>query len=258
MTGPNVVGKMQLPADAPKRNPVASSSNTNNAADHKRKRKRKDHHGNHPGGNGTGSQAPNLPGQQHPAGGGGNRPDFRNRGNSPGTGGTTGGGNRPDFRNRNVPQSSGPKEEPTEKDIQDQIKATLARLSGAGKSGKFAQRAKFRRQKRDDVAATAEELAMENELQSKVLKVTEFVTANELASMMDVSVTQIISTCMSLGMFVSINQRLDAETLSIVADEFGYQVEFVKPQDEEGSLDQPDEPGRPDPARADCDHNGPR
>jgi translation initiation factor IF-2 len=74
-------------------------------------------------------------------------------------------------------------------------------------------------------------------LQSKVLKVTEFVTANELASMMDVSVTQIISTCMSLGMFVSINQRLDAETLSIVADEFGYQVEFVKPQDEEGNLD---------------------
>ncbi len=66
--------------------------------------------------------------------------------------------------------------------------------------------------------------------------------ANELASMMDVSVTQIISTCMSLGMFVSINQRLDAETLSIVADEFGYQVEFVKPQDEDANLDTPDDP----------------
>jgi len=245
LTGPNVIGKIQLPADAPKRNPVASSSNTNNAQDHKRKRKRKDHHGNHPG-NSPGQQAANPPGQQQPHGG--NRPDFRNRGNNPpgapGTGGGNagGGGNRPDFRNRNVPQNSGPKEEPSEKDIQDQIKATLARLSGAGKSGKFAQRAKFRRQKRDDVAASAEELAMENELQAKVLKVTEFVTANELASMMDVSVTQIISTCMSLGMFVSINQRLDAETLSIVADEFGYQVEFVKPQDEEGSLDQPDDP----------------
>jgi translation initiation factor IF-2 len=75
-----------------------------------------------------------------------------------------------------------------------------------------------------------------------VLKVTEFVTANELASMMDVQVTQIISTCMSLGMFVSINQRLDAETLTIVADEFGYQVEFVKPEDEEANLDTPDEP----------------
>jgi translation initiation factor IF-2 len=170
-----------------------------------------------------------------------NRPDFRNRPAGP----PGGGGNRPDFRGgggRNAPPSSGPKEEPSEKDIQDQIKATLARLSGAGKSGKFAQRAKFRRQKRDDVAATADELAMEQDAQSKVLKVTEFVTANELALMMDVSVTQIISTCMSLGMFVSINQRLDAETLSIVADEFGYQVEFVKPQDEEFILDQPDEP----------------
>jgi translation initiation factor IF-2 len=243
LTGPNVIGKIQLPDSTPKRNPVASSSNTS-GADHKRKRKRKDHQGggagqgNQPGG----QQQPSAPGQQAPHTG--TRPDFRNRNpNQPGTGNQgSGGGNRPDFRNRNVPQNTGPKEEPTEKDIQDQIKATLARLSGAGKSGKFAQRAKFRRQKRDDVAATAEELAMENELQSKVLKVTEFVTANELASMMDVSVTQIISTCMSLGMFVSINQRLDAETLSIVADEFGYQVEFVKPQDEESSLDQPDEP----------------
>jgi len=253
LTGPNVVGKIQLPANAPKRNPVASSSNTNNAADHKRKRKRKDHQGpghnqqqqgNQPG-NHAGQQAANPPGQQQPHGG--NRPDFRNRGNNPppaggGGSGHHAGGNRPDFRNRNAPQNTGPKEEPSEKDIQDQIKATLARLSGAGKSGKFAQRAKFRRQKRDDVAATAEELAMEQELQSKVLKVTEFVTANELASMMDVSVTQIISTCMSLGMFVSINQRLDAETLSIVADEFGYQVEFVKPQDEEANLDTPDDP----------------
>ena len=243
LTGPNVIGKIQLPANDQKRNPVASSSNTN-SPDHKRKRKRKDHqgqgYGQQQGGGTPAQQQANPPGHQQAHGG--NRPDFRNRGNQPGGAGGNTGGNRPDFRNRNAPVSTGPKEEPTEKDIQDQIKATLARLSGAGKSGKFAQRAKFRRQKRDDVAATAEELAMEQELQSKVLKVTEFVTANELASMMDVSVTQIISTCMSLGMFVSINQRLDAETLSIVADEFGYQIEFVKPQDEEGNLDQADEP----------------
>src|SRR5665213_3335530 len=237
LTGPNVVGRIQLPDSESKRNPVASSSNANSAADHKRKRKRKDQQGN-PQANHSNIQQANPPGTQQPHGG--NRPDFRNRGNAP-TGGSHGGGNRPDFRNRSASPST-PKEEPSEKDIQDQIKATLARLSGAGKSGKFAQRAKFRRQKRDDVAATAEELAMEQELQSKVLKVTEFVTANELASMMDVSVTQIISTCMSLGMFVSINQRLDAETLTIVADEFGYQIEFVKPQDEEGNLDQPDDP----------------
>ena len=114
-----------------------------------------------------------------------------------------------------------------QKEIQDQIKATLARLSGAGKSSKFAQRTKMRRNKRDDNAANAEAAALEQELQSKILKVTEFVTANELAKMMDVPVTQVISTCMSLGMFVSINQRLDAETLTIVADEFGFETEFV-------------------------------
>ena len=225
LSGPNVIGKIQLPVNEPKRNqPIASSSNTNSAADHKRKRKRKEGGGNQPGGNNSAPQGTINP----------NRPDFRNRNpNAPG-------GNRQDFRRNAAPGT--PKEEPSEKEIQDQIKATLARLSGAGKSGKFAQRAKFRRQKRDDVAASAEELALEQELQSKVLKVTEFVTANELASMMDVSVTQIISTCMSLGMFVSINQRLDAETLTIVADEFGYQVEFVKPQDEEANLDVPDAP----------------
>ncbi|MBL4678884.1 MAG: translation initiation factor IF-2 [Mucilaginibacter sp.] len=228
LSGPKIIGKIQLPVEQPKRGgPVASSSNAqNNAADQKRKRKRKE----------GGNQQQQLSGTINP-----NRPDFRNRPPQP-QGGGNANPNRPDFRNnRNAPPST-PKEEPSEKDIQDQIKATLARLSGAGKSGKFSQRAKFRRQKRDDVAASAEELAMEQELQSKILKVTEFVTANELASMMDVPVTQIIGTCMSLGMFVSINQRLDAETLSIVADEFGYQVEFVKPQDEEANLEQPDEP----------------
>jgi len=245
LSGPNIVGKITLPV-TPKRNPVASSSNTN--ADHKRKRKRKDGPGQQNDGNnqqqgggqhGGGNQHGNQHGGQHGGGQhGGGRPDFRNNNNRQGGGYQ---GNRPNNNfNRNAPAT--PKEEPSEKDIQDQIKATLARLSGAGKSGKFAQRAKLRRQKRDDVAATAEELAMEQEAQSKVLKVTEFVTANELASMMDVQVTQVISTCMALGMFVSINQRLDAETLSIVADEFGYQIEFVKPQDEEANLDQPDEP----------------
>jgi translation initiation factor IF-2 len=247
LSGPNIIGKITLPV-VPKRNPVASSSNTN--ADHKRKRKRKDGPGQGQQGGGNpnnNQQGTNPAGGNAPQGGnnagGGNRGGGGYQGNRPNnTGGGGYQGNRPNNNfNRNAP-ASGPKEEPSEKDIQDQIKATLARLSGAGKSGKFAQRAKFRRQKRDDVAANADELALEQDAQSKVLKVTEFVTANELAIMMDVSVTQIISTCMSLGMFVSINQRLDAETLSIVADEFGYQVEFVKPQDEEFILDQPDAP----------------
>ncbi len=247
LTGPNVVGRMTLPVNPAKRKdqPVASSSNTgnNSAADHKRKRKRKEnapgqppHTGQPNGSHGSNNAGSHAPGQnnQRPAGGNtGGRPPFNRNTNN----------GRPDNRNtpgNNRPASTGPKEEPTEKEIQDQIKATLARLSGAGKSGKFAQRAKLRRQKRDDYASSAEEAAMEQQLQSKVLKVTEFVTANELASMMDVSVTQIISTCMSLGLFVSINQRLDAETLTIVADEFGYEVEFVKPQDEEGNLDEAD------------------
>jgi translation initiation factor IF-2 len=220
LTGPNVVGRITLPVEPQRRKdqPVASSAGAAN--DQKRKRKRKD----------------NLPGQPGAPNAGGRAGGYQ--------GGRPGGGyqgNRPGFGNR--PAASGTsKEEPSEKEIQDQIKATLARLSGAGKSGKFAQRAKLRRQKRDDVAQSAEEAAMEQELQSKVLKVTEFVTANELASMMNVQVTQIISTCMSLGMFVSINQRLDAETLTIVADEFGYEVQFVKPDDEEMVLEEADEP----------------
>ena len=219
LSGPNVVGKIDLP-QARKANPEASS---NAAADQKRKRKRTAFTPGQPGGGAAGANTNRPAPGSRPAPGG--RPDFRN--------------NRPN----NTP--SAPKGEPTEKEIQDQIKATLARLSGAGKSGKFAQRAKLRRQKRDDVALSAEEAAMEKELQSKVLKVTEFVTANELANMMDVPVTQIISTCMTLGLFVSINQRLDAETLSIVADEFGFEVEFVKPEDEENStleeIDTPEE-----------------
>lgn len=219
LTGPNVVGKIKLPVEQPRRRdqPVASSSNVS-GSDHKRKRKRKDA--------GTPNTGPGGTQRHH------GRPDFK--GNRSASG-------RPDFRNKG--RSETPKEEPTEKEIQDQIKATLARLSGAGKSGKFAQRAKLRRQKRDDVAQSAEEAALEEEMQSKVLRVTEFVTANELANLIDVPVTQIISTCMSLGMFVSINQRLDAETLTIVADEFGYQIEFIKPEDEETtSLEEEDDP----------------
>lgn len=211
LTGPNVVGRIELPTFQPKEKPVASSSAPGGGThDQKRKRKRKDKPTQRPGAHGT----------AHPQGGGKGRSDFRGK-----------------------PRHGETREEPSEKEIQDQIKATLARLSGAGKSGKFAQRAKLRRQKRDDIAQSAEEAAMEQEMMSKVLKVTEFVTANDLASMMGVQVTQIIATCMSLGLFVSINQRLDAETIAIVADEFGYEIEFVKPEDEENTeLEEPDNP----------------
>ena len=244
LTGPNIIGRIELPAAPARRGQPVASSSSAAGADHKRKRKRKDNAPGQPGQSGHSAQAPQgQPGAPRPAPGAGyqgNRPDFRNT--RPAGQGTSGGNARPDFRNK-ARTPDGPKAEPTDKEIQDQIKATLARLSGAGKSGKFAQRAKLRRQKRDDVAQTAEDAALEAEMQSKTIKVTEFVTANELAIMLDVPVTQVISTCMSLGMFVSINQRLDAETLTIVADEFGYEVEFVKPEDEEtGSLEEQDSP----------------
>lgn len=242
LEGPKVIGKIELPTFKPKEKPVASSSNT--SQDNKRKRKRT------PGKPGT-PVSPNAPqgqqqGQGRPQGGNnqgsGNR-DNRNNPNRPGANPNqqAGRGRFQDNRNNRGRQQETPKEELSEKEIQDQIKATLARLSGAGKSGKFAQRAKLRRQKRDDIALSAEEAALEQEMMSKILRVTEFVTANELANLMDVPVTQVIGTCMSLGMFVSINQRLDAETLTIVADEFGYQVEFIKPDDEEvAELEEPD------------------
>ncbi len=115
------------------------------------------------------------------------------------------------------------KKEVNEEDVQKQIKDTLARLTSKGKS----KGSKYRREKR---AILNEKAAAEAEMidqQRNILKITEFVSVNELANMMNVPVTQIISTCMSLGLFVSINQRLDAETMSVVADEFGFKVEFV-------------------------------
>jgi len=237
LTGPNVVGKIELPTPRKKNQPVASS--TGSGTDHKRKRKRKEAPSgqNRPHTNTPGTGTPHTPNTGQPHRGGPNT-GAPNRG--PGQQAPRG---RADFNKSRSRQPTVKKEEPTEKEIQDQIKATLARLSGAGKSGKFAQRAKLRRQKRDDVALSSEEAALERELQSKVLRVTEFVTANELATLLDVPVTQIISTCMSLGLFVSINQRLDAETISIVAEEFDHEVEFVKPDEEETfSLEEADNP----------------
>jgi translation initiation factor IF-2 len=121
-----------------------------------------------------------------------------------------------------------PRHELTEEEIQSQIKETLARLSAKGTKSKTS---KYRREKRDDVREKMAEKAVFDEADRKILKVAEFVSANQLAQMMDVQVTKIISTCMSLGLFVSINQRLDAETISIVAEEFGYKVEFASAED---------------------------
>jgi len=116
------------------------------------------------------------------------------------------------------------KEEPSEAEVQKQVRETLEKLQGKSSKGKGA---KYRRDKRDQHRQQSEKDLEQQEADSKILKVTEFVTASEVATMMDVPVTQIISACMSLGMMVTMNQRLDAETLSVVADEFGYEVEFV-------------------------------
>ncbi|MCF8233500.1 MAG: translation initiation factor IF-2 [Bacteroidales bacterium] len=116
-----------------------------------------------------------------------------------------------------------PKPELSEEEIQKQIKETLSKLSPTGKS----KAAKYRRQKRASISQAKQEEIQKKEEEKKVIKVTEFVTVNELATMIDVPVNEIISTCMALGLFVSINQRLDAETLTIVAEEFGHKVEFV-------------------------------
>ena len=122
------------------------------------------------------------------------------------------------------------KEEPSEEDVQKQIRETLEKLQGKSNKGKGA---KYRRDKRDQHRHQTE---IDQEIaaaESKTLKVTEFVTVSEVATMMEVGVTQVISACMSLGMMVTMNQRLDAETLTIVAEEFGYDVEFIKTDIEE-------------------------
>ncbi len=138
------------------------------------------------------------------------------------TPGTTGGGaGKPNNKDRNKKPI---RTVVNEEDVQKQIKETLARLSGTNKKGKGA---KYRRDKRDTMSARQQEMADRERDDESVLKLTEFVTASELAVMMDVTVNQVIGTCMSIGMMVSINQRLDAETINIVAEEFGFTTEFV-------------------------------
>ncbi|WP_299894951.1 translation initiation factor IF-2 [uncultured Aquimarina sp.] len=144
-------------------------------------------------------------------------------------GGNRGPGNRqgnrgPGNRNNKGKRPAIVKEEPSEEEVQKQVRETLEKLQGKSKKSKAA---KYRRDKRDQHRQKAEDDVAQQEQESKVLKVTEFVTVSEVATMMDVPTTQVISACMSLGIMVTMNQRLDAETLSIVADEFGYEVDFV-------------------------------
>lgn len=140
-------------------------------------------------------------------------------------------GKKPPLRKRPV------RTEVDEGEVQKQIKETLARLTTKGKS----KGSRYRREKRDLISLKNRETEDRIEEEKNILKVTEFVSANELASMMNVPVTEIISTCMNLGLFVSINQRLDAETLALLADEFGHKIEFVSAELQETVKEEEDE-----------------
>ena len=207
LAGAKVLGKMELPVEKPRaKKPVATS---NDSADKKRKRKR----------------------VRRPADGA-TTPGAANRPRGTGAGAAAAAG-RGGARAKRVPL--------TDEEIQKQIKETLARLSGNKTKSKGA---KYRREKRQAIAERTEAQEEQSELEKKILKVTEFVTANELAIMMDVQVNEIIGACMSLGLFVSINQRLDAETLSIVAEEFGHELEFVSAEVQDSILEEEDDEER--------------
>ncbi|HSI78329.1 MAG TPA: translation initiation factor IF-2 [Lunatimonas sp.] len=229
LKGLTVLGKIELPKDKPKKKskPVASSDERNKEKK-KRPRKRIDNRtkpgeekpaGANPPGGTPGQGRP--PARRGPGGPGGNRP-----GGGTGTPSRGGGG-----VGRPLPGGSRyQKAEPTQKEIQEQIKQTLARLQGGGSKG--GGKGKNRRDKRQERSKEVEDHIEDG----KILKVTEFISANDLASLMDVSVNEVISVCMSLGMFVSINQRLDAEAITIIADEFNYDIEFTKSDEEEGEI----------------------
>ena len=185
-----------------------AAANNNNANKNKRKRI--------PGKPGESVNKPVIGG-----GGGANAFGPSKGGNKPAGGGGFQKGNRPAIVQ---------KVEPTEEDVKNQIKETLERLQGKGNKSKAA---KYRRDKRDTHRQRTDDEQKAIEEGSKTIKVTEFVTVGEIATMMDVPITKVIGTCMSLGIMVTMNQRLDAETLSIVADEFGYEVEFITTDIEE-------------------------
>jgi translation initiation factor IF-2 len=206
LKGLTVLGKIELPEKAKKKDkPVASSDVANND---KKKSKRK-------------------------------RKRVRIEGKGPSTTTTTTPGDKPAGTNQNSgprdrPQTKGKppivKEEVSDKQIQDKIKATLARLSGG--KGQQVNRAKYRKEKRSAIAEAHEEKLLQDQEDAKILRVTEYISANDLASLMETSVNEVISVCLNLGMFVSINQRLDAEAITVIADEFGYKVEFISAEEE--------------------------
>ncbi len=189
LKGLSVVGKIDLPErrQPKKKKPVASSSDSESDIRKKRKRIRKDT----------------------------SRVDLEDKEKS---------GGRRDSKSVGKRKKRPLRPEVSDEDVQKQIKDTLAKLTTKGSKTKTS---KYRREKRDSIHQRMMDEEEQHELDRKILKVTEFVSVSELASMMDVPPTEVIQTCMNLGLFVSINQRLDAETMALVADEFGFSMEFI-------------------------------
>ena len=230
LEGPKILDKIELPTERkPKaKQPVASSGDDNKGfnKDKKKKRKRIGTEGSVANSNSDNSNNKNNNGNN--ANANGNNNNNKNKDNN------KQGGGKPNDDKRNEKRKNDKFKKPvkpvveekvelSDEEIQKQIKETLARLSPLGKS----KTSKHRREKRHNIANELEEERLQEMEEKKILKVTEFVTANELANMMNTPVTKVISTCMSLGVFVSINQRLDAEILALVAEEFGFKVEFI-------------------------------
>jgi translation initiation factor IF-2 len=230
--GPKILGKIDLPVD---------SDTRPKPAEEKRKRKRipieKKSRGNVPNNNNTGGGSGTGVQKTEDRGGGGRFPIKKNDRSATG-GGTGGGGRRPDTKPSHHPREV---KEIDQKEIQEKIRQTQAKLAGSGGRGK-SLKAKYRRAKRDELA---EQTGAEDTTDNK-LQVTEFISVSELANLMDVSYADVISKCMGLGMMVSINQRLEADVIELVTGEFGYTVEFIGIDDaaemeEEEDEDSPEE-----------------
>ena len=219
LTGPKVLGKIELPVEK-----KTSQADKDKAKNQRKKRKRIKKDG----------EKVNVAAQK-----GTNRPRGTGAGaaRAAATGSTSGKPPRGDSKFNKLKRKAPVKREVTEEDVQKQIKDTLARLTSKGGKTK---KSKHRRDKRDMVSVRQQEIDEKKEAEKNTIKLTEFVTVSELASMMEVTATQIIGTCMGLGLFVSINQRLDAETISVVADEFGFEAEFVSVEIQESIEEEAD------------------
>jgi translation initiation factor IF-2 len=249
LKGLTILGKIELPVETPRK---GNDKNSNRDKDKKRKRKRLKTGekvieltdirpkqaaktgdrpaagGNRPAANvAGGNKTATTTGDNKPAAAGGNKPAAAG-GNRPAA--TTNNTNNSNKKGKKDNRKGGGRDEISQQEVKDSIKATYARLSGTA-AGKNFGADKRREKRRVRAEAEEERLSLEQE-EEKILKVTEFISANDLSSFMDVTVQEVISVCLSMGMFVSINQRLDAESITLIADEFGFEVQFISAEEE--------------------------